>query len=62
MTELVKELKNRFGENRVNEFKVEEGKTPLLSVNLELNSPITVLMTNGLSEYFMPVPEKEKGK
>ncbi len=62
MSELERELKNRFGENRVNEFKVDEGQMPLLTINLELNSPITVLITNGLSDYCMPVPEKEIGK
>ena len=62
MTDLEKELKARFGDDKVNEFPILEGEMPLLIVKLEMNSPITILMTNGLSDFFMQVPEKEKGK
>jgi hypothetical protein len=56
------ELIKRFGENRVLDVAVNEGEVPLLIVDLELRSPVTVLVTNGLSDYRMPVPEKEEGK
>ena len=55
------ELVKRFGEHRVSEVPVKEGEMPLLMLDLELRSPINVLMTNGLSNYKMPVPEKEVG-
>lgn len=55
-------LTKRFGEHRVSDFPVEEGKTPLLILDLELRTPVTVLMTNGLHNYRMPVPEKEEGR
>ena len=53
------QLIKRFGEHRVSEVKVEEGEMPLLLLDLELKSPVTVLVTNGLSNIKMPVPEKE---
>jgi hypothetical protein len=56
------QLIKRFGEHRVSEVKVEEGEMPLLLLDLELKSPVTVLVTNGLSNIKMPVPEKETGK
>ncbi len=56
------ELIKRFGENRVLDVPVKEGEIPLLVIDLELRSPVTVLMTNGLSDYRMPVPLKEEGK
>lgn len=55
-------LINRFGEHRVQDVPVAEGEIPLLILDLELKSPVTVLMTNGLSDYRMPVPEKADGR
>ncbi|NRA11800.1 MAG: suppressor of fused domain protein [Crocinitomicaceae bacterium] len=55
------ELAKRFGEHRVHDVPVKEGDMPLLMLDLELRSPINILMTNGLSDYNMPVPEKEEG-
>ena len=51
-------LAQRFGAHRVSEIPVLEGEVPLLVLDLELNSPVTVVVTNGLSDYKMPVPEK----
>lgn len=56
------ELIKRFGEDRVLDIKVNDGEIPLLIIDLELRSPVTVLVTNGLSDYRMTVPEKEEGK
>lgn len=56
------ELIKRFGENRVLDVPVKEGEIPLLIIDIELKSPVTVLVTNGLSNYRMSVPEKEEGK
>ena len=56
------ELVKRFGEERVLEIPVAEGEMSLLALNLELRTPVTVIVTNGLSNYKMPVPEKEVGK
>lgn len=61
MTPVHSALVQRFGEHRVSSFPVQENEMPLLILDLESNSPVTVLMTNGLSNYEMPVPEKMKG-
>lgn len=58
MTALQQGLIERFGEHRVLEIPTLEGEMPLLALDLELNVPITVICTNGLSNYKMPVPEK----
>lgn len=57
MTELVQGLSERFGAHRVSDIPVAEGDIPLIALDLELRSPVTILMTNGLSNYSMPVPE-----
>lgn len=56
-----KELIERFGDHRVSDVPTLAGKTPLLVLDLELKTPITVIVTNGLRNYNMPVPEKLKG-
>lgn len=56
------QLIKRFGAERVLDVPVMEGEIPLLIINIELNSPVIVLCTNGLSNYKMPVPEAELGK
>jgi len=61
MTPVHSALVQRFGEHRVSSFPVQENEMPLLILDLESNSPVTVLMTNGLSNYEMPVPDKMKG-
>jgi hypothetical protein len=54
-------LIERFGENNVKtHLSTFENDFPLLEIKIEMRSEITVLMTNGLSEYAMPVPEKYK--
>lgn len=61
MNILEQSLINRFGLNNVKEhLSALEGAFPLLEIKIEMRSEITVLMTNGLSEYVMPVPEKFK--
>lgn len=62
MTNLHKALVERFGEHRVSELPVKEGEMPLLLLDLELSSPVTVVLTNGLSDFKMPVPEKMAGR
>jgi hypothetical protein len=61
-SDLKRALSNRFGEHRVKDVPEVEGEIPLLIIDLELKSPLTVLMTNGLSNYKMPVPEKAAGR
>ena len=56
------ELIKRFGEHRVMDIPIEEGEMPLIMLDLESKVPVNVLMTNGLSNYKMPVHEKEEGK
>lgn len=60
---LKQKLAERLGEHRVksihNPLHPEQS---LLLLFLELNVPVTVCMTNGLSDYTMPVSEKWKGR
>ena len=61
MNILEQTLIERFGENNVKpHLSKSENDFPLLEINIAMRSEITVLMTNGLSEYSMPVPEKHK--
>lgn len=55
-------LIQRFGAHRVSDVKVQDGEIPLLILDLELKSPVTIIVTNGLSKYKMPVPEKWAGR
>lgn len=61
MNILEQTLIERFGENNVKtHLSASENEFPLLEINIEMRSEIIVLMTNGLSDYAMPVPEKYK--
>ena len=63
MNILEQTLIDRFGENNVKQhFPASENGFPLLEIKIEMRSEITVLMTNGLSNYTMPVPEKYKDR
>ncbi|MGB0914891.1 MAG: suppressor of fused domain protein [Crocinitomicaceae bacterium] len=62
MTKIQETFQKRFGEHRVLELPTKEGEVPLLILDLELRSPVTVIVTNGLSDYCMPVPDKLKGE
>jgi len=59
---LIDALKCRFGEHRVIDVPSTEGDFPLILLDLELKSPVTVLMTNGLSNFTMPVHEKHQDR
>lgn len=61
MTALHTALANRFGEQNVSIFPTKEGEIPLLLIKAEIKSPVTILMTNGLSDFKMIVPEKMQG-
>jgi len=61
MTAIHKELIERFGNHRVIEIPVNEGEMPLLALNIDSRSEVTAIVTNGLSEYKMNVPESLKG-
>lgn len=62
MDNLKEALANKFGPQRVNDFPLlDENDVDLLLVDLEMRSPVRVLMTNGLNKYNMPVPEKLRG-
>lgn len=53
------ELIKRFGEHRVSDIPVKEGEMPLLALDLDLHTPVTVIVTNGLSNYEMSAPASE---
>lgn len=61
-SELKVALEKRFGEHRVQEMQSGREEYSLLLLDLELRSPVTVLMTNGLSSFKMNVPEKYSGR
>jgi len=60
---LIPALEERFGKHRVrtisNPLHPEQS---LIFLYLELQVPVTILMTNGLSDYTMPVLDKWKGR
>jgi hypothetical protein len=59
MNSLKEALQHKFGEHRVSDFPLlDENDVDLIQVDLELRSQVTLLMTNGLHKYNMPVPEK----
>lgn len=62
MTSFQAALANRFGEHRVSEVPTLESEMTLLALDLELSTPVTVIITNGLSDYQMPVPEQVAGR
>lgn len=58
---MIEELKKRFGADAVSSLKVVNSDLELLLIRISQTSPITLLMTNGLSNYRMPVHEKFAG-
>ncbi|MDX1651722.1 MAG: suppressor of fused domain protein [Brumimicrobium sp.] len=62
MSELLKVLKERLGEHRVRSERRASDYIDLLIIDLETTVPVTVVMTHGLSDYKMPVPDTMKGK
>lgn len=62
MTDLEREFKNRYNVSHLSSIDVAEGEIPLLKIQLDIKTPVTLLMTNGLSDYRMPVPEKMAGR
>lgn len=59
MSELKEYLANRFGEHRVSDYIIDGVDVQLLKIQLELSaSPVTLIITNGLRNYTMPVPEQ----
>ena len=61
MTPLKLAFEKRFGKQHVTEVTVTEGEIPLLHIALNSKSQVSILMTHGLSEYCMTVPEKQQG-
>ena len=62
MSEVKERLIDRFGALNVADVNVLEGEIPLLRIHINANPPINLLMTNGLSDFFMSVPDPEKGR
>lgn len=55
MSNIKQKLIDRFGEHRVSDLPVKESDIPLLILDVETKtSPVTVIVTNGLSNYKMP--------
>lgn len=61
MTKLQVALNDRFGDDKVSEILAFNGSFPLLMVDLENERNVTLIITNGLSDYRMPVPLKYEG-
>lgn len=68
MSLLIENLKNRFGEEKIRTIHAQHSENealknyPFLLIDVEMRSSVQLLMTNGLSEYRMPIPEKFAGK
>lgn len=63
MTKLRKALESKIGEHRVHSFnRNSTDYIDLLLLDIETKSPMKILMTDGLSEYKMPVPERYKDR
>jgi hypothetical protein len=62
MTALHEEMIRRFGADHIVELPLSEDEVPLLLIDLVNKGKLQlrILLTNGLSEYKMPVPEKFK--
>ncbi|MEX1191969.1 MAG: suppressor of fused domain protein [Brumimicrobium sp.] len=61
MSELKKALQKRLGEHRVHSLETKTSDyIDLLLLDIETKIPIKVLITDGLSKYEMPVPERYK--
>ncbi len=59
MGEFVERLEERFGKERIQQVPESIALDhPLLLLNLEKEANVTLLLTNGLSDYEMPLPEK----
>jgi len=62
MTNFEKELIKRFGEQNVRQIEVNSTEMPLLLVTLNFDNQLRILITNGLSDFKMEVPEKVVGR
>ncbi|HZH86338.1 MAG TPA: suppressor of fused domain protein [Brumimicrobium sp.] len=63
MSELRTALEKRFGEHRVSDYPSQDSDyVDLLKIEVEKKFPLTILSTNGMSSYKMPVPERYKGR
>lgn len=62
MENFKQKLIDRFGPAQVKEVPVQENEMPLLLVDLGNQSQTRILITNGLSDFKMTVPEKVKGR
>lgn len=62
MSELKNKLEKRFGKNQVNEFSGgEDNYIHLLDIDVVTQQfPMRIIMTDGMSDYKMPVPERYK--
>ncbi len=59
MSELKTALEQRFGAHRVSDFPTgDDGYIDLLKIEVEKKFPLTIISTNGLSSYEMPVPDR----
>src|SRR5690554_1789153 len=63
MSELKKALEKRFGEHRVSDYPSQDGDyINLLKIEVEKKFPLTIISTNGISNYKMSIPERYKGR
>ena len=63
MSDLKTALEERFGAHRVSDYPIGENDyIDLLKIDVEKKFPLTIICTNGLSNYEMPVIERYKDK
>ncbi|WP_107038472.1 suppressor of fused domain protein [Brumimicrobium mesophilum] len=63
MSDLKTALEQRFGSHRVSDYPIsEEDYIDLLKIEVEKKFPLTIICTNGLSSYEMPVIDRYKDR
>jgi hypothetical protein len=62
MSVILKELQNRFGEAKVFHFNKNDNSISLILIDLLKDYRVQLLVTDGFSQYCMPVPENLKNK
>lgn len=61
MSQLKEALEKKFGVNNVSDFSYEEEDyINLLKIDIDARTSYTLIMTDGMSNYKMPVPENSK--
>ncbi len=59
---MIEELKQRFGQEAIQTYKRIDEELELIFIDIPLKSPVSVLMTHGLSNVDLPVHDRYAGR